>query len=292
MAARNARYRVEIRSYEIGCAACGDYWISEAALTEIEREPVLRGCVSVATREASDAKRPLALTRDNWRDIARTFVGTPIGVKIQRLLGLARKRSRWYGDSVMLYLDADWPLLHAYSADEAQALMLELQRRGLLSGQAGIDDLGLALTIEGWEATEPSAGGVPGLGFAAMSFDPELLPAYEDGMKLAVEIDCRLQLTRVDSGDFQEKVCDRVIGEIRRSQFVIADFTRHRGSVYFEAGFALALDRIVIWTCHEDDVAHLQFDTRQYPHLIWRTPGELRMKLADRIRALVPGAKG
>jgi nucleoside 2-deoxyribosyltransferase len=145
--------------------------------------------------------------------------------------------------------------------------------------------------MDGWSATEPAVGGVPGLGFVAMSFDESLSSAYNEGMKPAVETDCGLQLIRVDAGHFQEKICDRIIAEIRRSQFVIADFTKQRGGVYFEAGFALALGRIVIWTCREDDISNVHFDTRQYPHLVWSTPGDLRVKLADRVRALVPGAQ-
>jgi hypothetical protein len=47
----------------------------------------------------------------------------------------------------------------------------------------------------------------------------------------------------------------------------------------------------VIWTCREDDISNVHFDTRQYPHLVWSTPGDLRVKLADRVRALVPGAQ-
>jgi len=56
----------------------------------------------------------------------------------------------------------------------------------------------------------------------------------------------------VDELDHREKICDRMLAEIRRSQVVIADFTRHSQNVYFEAGFALALGRLVIWTCCED----------------------------------------
>jgi hypothetical protein len=37
-----------------------------------------------------------------------------------------------------------------------------------------------------------------------------------------------------------------------------------RLNVYFEAGVALGLGRPVIWTCREDDIARLPFDTRQF----------------------------
>jgi hypothetical protein len=47
----------------------------------------------------------------------------------------------------------------------------------------------------------------------------------------------------------------------------------------------------VIWTCREDDIGNLHFDTRQYPHIVWHEPADLRSQLRDRLRALLPGAR-
>ncbi len=48
-----------------------------------------------------------------------------------------------------------------------------------------------------------------------------------------------------------DKIDDAIITEIRRSQFIVADFTHGekgtRGSVYYEAGFAHGLDLPVIF---------------------------------------------
>ncbi len=43
----------------------------------------------------------------------------------------------------------------------------------------------------------------------------------------------------------------------------------------------------VIWTCKSPDIASAHFDTRQYNHIVWTEPGELREKLALRIRATI-----
>lgn len=50
---------------------------------------------------------------------------------------------------------------------------------------------------------------------------------------------------------------------------MLADFTGHRGGVYFEAGFAKGLNLEVIWTCKEDDLVNLHFDIRQYNCIVW-----------------------
>jgi hypothetical protein len=61
-------------------------------------------------------------------------------------------------------------------------------------------------------------------------------------------------------GEHINKMGDEIISQIRRSKFLIADFTGHRGKVYFEAGLAMGLP--VFWTCRRDDLDKLHFDMR------------------------------
>jgi hypothetical protein len=49
----------------------------------------------------------------------------------------------------------------------------------------------------------------------------------------------------------------------------------------------MALPVPVIWTCHEDSIGDLHFDTRQYNHIAWKTPAALRTSLRARIGALL-----
>ena len=69
----------------------------------------------------------------------------------------------------------------------------------------------------------------------------------------------------------------------------MADFTGHRGGVYFEAGFALGLGIPVVWTCKRSDYTGTHFDTRQRQHLLWDTPEDLREQLMNHIAARIPG---
>ena len=59
------------------------------------------------------------------------------------------------------------------------------------------------------------------------------------------------------------------------------------GGVYFEAGFALGLGLPVIWTVKETGLEHLHFDTRQYNHIGWKDPEDLREMLQLRLQATV-----
>ena len=126
--------------------------------------------------------------------------------------------------------------------------------------------------------------------FVAMWFDSSTQPAWQDGIEPAVR-DAGYEPLRIDLKQHTNKIDDEIIAEIRRSRFIVADFTHGeegaRGSVYYEAGFAHGLNIPVIFTCHKDMLDDIHFDTRQYPHIVWEKPEELRQQLAARISAVI-----
>lgn len=74
---------------------------------------------------------------------------------------------------------------------------------------------------------------------------------------------------------------------IRESRFVVADVTGHRPGVYYEAGFAFGLTLPVIWTCRSDHRNDIHFDTRQFNHIFWETPEDLKEQLSNTVRAII-----
>ncbi|HEU4456070.1 MAG TPA: hypothetical protein VFR81_23590 [Longimicrobium sp.] len=145
------------------------------------------------------------------------------------------------------------------------------------------------LTPAGWtrlnelRATRPDSSRA----FVAMWFADELTPAWTEGIRPGLE-DAGYTAVRLDAVEHNEKIDDRIIAEIRRSGLVVADLTGGRANVYFEAGFAMGLGVPVIWTCREDHLDDLHFDTRQYNYIGWTTPAELRERLRLRIEATLP----
>jgi nucleoside 2-deoxyribosyltransferase len=127
-------------------------------------------------------------------------------------------------------------------------------------------------------------------GFVAMWFDDSMTEAYEKGIKPGIE-DAGYKPLPINRKEHINKIDDEIIVEIRRSRFVVADFTHGdsgpRGGVYYEAGFAHGLNIPVFFTCREDVINQLHFDTRQYNHIKWKTPDDLRKQLADRISAVI-----
>lgn len=125
--------------------------------------------------------------------------------------------------------------------------------------------------------------------FVAMWFDESMKAAWETGFKPGIENETDIKAMRVDLKEHNEKICDVIISEILKSSFLVADFTGNRGGVYFEAGFAKGRGIPVIFTCQAGKWAdELHFDTRQYNHIIWDSPEDLRIKLQNRISATIP----
>ena len=152
------------------------------------------------------------------------------------------------------------------------------------------DSEGWTLTLEGWARSEELRAARPDSdqAFVAMWFSPDVSDAWESGIKPALD-SVGYAPMRIDLKEHNEKIDDHIIAEIRRSGLVVADFTGHRGGVYFEAGFAMGLGIPLIWTCREDHIGGAHFDTRQYNHVVWSTPEDLRDRLTARIEATVPG---
>lgn len=135
-------------------------------------------------------------------------------------------------------------------------------------------------------------------GFIAMWFDASMADASENGFEAAIRAAGYAPM-RIDKKEHNNKIDDEIIAEIRRSRFVVADFTCallgegspkqpiSRGGVYFEAGFATGLGIPVIWCCRSDLIDYVHFDTRQFAHVLWENAEDLRTKLYNRICASI-----
>lgn len=176
-------------------------------------------------------------------------------------------------------------------AEEVAFLVRYLGSRKLVlpRGKWGIEQQ-CVVSVEGYSLLETErTASMPYQAFVAMWFDQSMENVYEDGLRPAIE-DAGYDACRVDQTQNIGKIDDQIIREIRRSRFVVADFTQgesgNRGSVYYEAGFARGHGVPVISTCREDQIKNLAFDTRQYAHIPWTNPEDLRVDLAARIGAL------
>ena len=126
--------------------------------------------------------------------------------------------------------------------------------------------------------------------FVAMWFDESMDEVWEKGLRPAIRA-AGYEALRIDRKEHLNKIDDEIIAEIRRSCFLVADFTQgkagQRGGVYYEAGFAHGLNIPVFFTCRKDTLEDIHFGTRQYPHIVWETLEKLRNGLTKRISAVL-----
>ena len=178
-----------------------------------------------------------------------------------------------------------------------------LRLTGMVAQDGYISDDGLAkifITSKGFQRLEALEGtnASSRQGFIAMWFDPTMSDAAA-AIGEAIR-DAGYDPLIISSKEHNGDINDAIIGEIRRSRFIVADFTcgtlqdptgndqgMPRGGVYFEAGFAKGLGIEVIWCCREDQMKFVHFDTNHISHIVWKDPADLRARLARRIGATI-----
>jgi hypothetical protein len=274
------------------CDICGTFELSRELRIEKLEGARHRGDLSLfaaltaATKQENFfRKRDLKLTLENYASYADAHRWITVSQKLHKVLEVAHKRSGHFGAVFELNWSVDYPLFDANSSAEGQALVLQIHKSGLTNSRHIQDKKIYEISGKGWEVLEPiQAGGMPGRCFVAMAFDSELNDAYYQGIKPAI-VDCGYEPICLKEIGTNDNVCDLILSELRKAQFVVADFTKQKGGVYFEAGFGKALGKEVFWTCHADDFDHLHFDTNHYGHIKWVKPEDLRTQLTDRIMA-------
>lgn len=307
---RQAQLRID-RSIMVrywNCDSCGTFGCTEEALdnylrrlTDLER---LR--IAACTRERTiRGSAPLTLcasespTDESAANFAVPYVlehlfPARLQDRLDRVLLNLCSMTDVPGKLISLDRKADLPVLFAESVDAGQFVLQELQDLGYLTNKGTLDTCIVEVRGKGLrraEELEESEGRKESVqAFVAMWFHESLNDAFTNGIVPAVER-CGFTPLRIDAKETNQKICDEIVAEIRRSRFLIADCTGQRGGVYFEAGFALGLGIPVIWTCRKDEEAALHFDTRQYAHILWEKPEDLLEKLTNRIAATIPGAK-
>ena len=279
------------------CERCGYYRIENNALKGFEQQ---RHLIAGLTRHSStpmQTKSPrLTITRDSISELL-TSSGLPRDLLDQLDITLEYcKGHKQRGDQFFEYrelAEIDYPLAFASGQDEFLHFFQTLSEQQLLDEPPGRDlarRTAFRITPEGWERLRDLAKTRQdsNRAFVAMSFAPELVPVWVDGIKRALEALDYIPV-RIDQTHAGDKIDNRIIAEIRRSGLLVADFTGHRSGVYFEAGFAMGLGIPVVWTCKKADYKATHFDTRQYQHLLWETPTDLREQLVNHIAARIPG---
>jgi len=209
--------------------------------------------------------------------------------RLDRALLNLSKLSNFLGHEIR-FTEYEYALLFAEHRmpEEFTYLRKSLIQIGYLEGQASIPGVN-KLTTKGWERVyeletqrNPNTKKV----FVAMSYDSSYEYVWKEGIELGVKA-AGFDPFLIKDVDYNHEITDRMIAEIRECRFMVADFTGQNRGVYFEAGYALGLNKQVIMTCRDEEISKCHFDTNHRNHINWKNTDELKQRLADRIRATI-----
>lgn len=273
---------------DVSCKVCGKYRISGTAANSKLVHHTKRRLLSGAVRNRFEQGEIVYITTDNVEAIldSMSVPSDPLKAIDLLLKYLWRKAGR-ADEYVPLNAVVDYPILFAKDANEFEYYLQKALGLKYIERQGNE----YRLDLKGWHRLDElrREERKSDQAFVAMWFDPSVYEVWENGFKPALE-ETGYNPIRLDLTEHNEKICDRIIAEIRKSGLLVADLTGRRRNVLFEAGFAMGLGIPVVWTCRDDYIDELKndFDTRQYNYIVWSDPADLKKKLINRIEATLP----
>jgi len=196
----------------------------------------------------------------------------------------------------MAYCLDRWELRGMVTALEEMGY-IKIDRKLEENGLFGFEHLFGRLTAKGVLRAERMLSNKKSVNvFIALKFNTE----YSDTINEAVKKGCtdlNLSARSIDAVDYIGDINDRIISEINKSKFVVADYTENNCGVYYESGYARGRNIIVIELCNKEwfekknkdghKVNFLHFDVEHRNMILWDNKEDLTAKIKDRLEVLL-----
>ena len=275
--------RDDFDCWHVDCQRCGLFQITFEARTNLDNlGPDHRLKLSAYCRRVSGRNNRPVIDHDNIEELIALLPNYTPREQLDNLLHVLGKMSPGLGKECQFVFGRDHPLVSTTGGEEIGFLLNALREQEYLSKSART-----TLTLKGWEYLEEiqKTGRQSNRVFVAMWFNPSMNTLYDDAIKPAI-LKAGYDPLRIDKHEHVNRIDDEIIGQIRRSRFMVADFTGQRPGVYFEAGMMHGLGRTVIWLCAEKELQGMHFDVRQFNCITYKSPGEAKAPLYNRILAI------
>jgi len=284
---------------EYECPRCGHYKISGTAKAllpdNLKLDEDYPALVSYSIRHRADVSGPIPLITSQW--IEQTLKYESLPTPIQQVNNLIL----YIGDKLKNRLDRQiFPLdfnaiaskIGAFNEHAVTQLLQNMATKGWIpTSKTGIV---VTLTFDGWEKYEQLRKGANNTkkAFMAMPFGFERLNDYFHEHYTPTVKKTGFELERVDTNPGAGSITNRMLLEIQRSKFLLADLTHNNNGAYWEAGYAEGLRKPVIYLCEKVKNANKRphFDIRNHQTIFWteETLPEAMENLKAAIRATFP----
>jgi hypothetical protein len=270
----------------INCKACGNFTITGSMAATLDNlDSRVKQKIGFWTRDQNDLGESSPVVDTYAVEFVEKLPDRTVMERAERLLRYGIKEQKDLGGVFSL---TDVGLIghtNSRSINDVRALAELLCQNGWLYDNYRMG-LPAQVTPQGFmHATEANISESVN-GFIAMWFDKSMDSARAEGLEPAIR-KAGYTPVIVSGVEHINKIDDEIISQIRKSKFLVADFTGHRGGVYFEAGFAMGLGLPVFWTCQKDHLSGLHFDIRQYNCIDWTDTDDLAVRLRRRIEAVI-----
>ncbi len=308
--------------YLVRCPNCGDYEIShddqDDFASEFRRNPILKNTSHLLSgylrtlNDRGEDKFQISIQKA-VEIIESGQLPITIREKLDSLLEWFYRQSDRFAKDISFNVDMP-SIAYAHDRTELQKMVFELVREGYLYPPNQSESRhGYQLSIKGIDYIETRKKEVKEKQcFIAMWFSHDMMDIFKTTISKAIQ-DSNYDPLIISMKEHNDNINDHIISEIRKSRFIVADFTGNRGGVYFEAGFAMGLGKPVIWTCRKDHFdqtyavqfigtretddklssfnrrfeSKIHFDVNHYNFIVWETAADLYQKLKDRICATI-----
>lgn len=302
---RDARYNHSCYS----CENCGNYRLFDSAKT------IATANKHIISGYLYEVNRPLMLAEPNtYYELSSSKVETLLKdsripkttmQKLHKILLHHYKLNTPFGEDI---IPLHWTCGYARNEKEYRSMIKALSDSGYIepnnvanSINGFLSGYSLNFTLTGIELAEQltSTNINSKRVFVAMGFKDDLLEACEWAIKPAC-LACGFDAILISDTPHNNGITDEIMTEIKRSKFVIVDFTYNNNGAYFEAGYAQGLGRPIIRCCKEEwfdekdengnKINALHFDVQHYNTIIWKDHEDLCERLKNNIRVNIEGA--
>jgi nucleoside 2-deoxyribosyltransferase len=120
--------------------------------------------------------------------------------------------------------------------------------------------------------------------FVVMQFGNDELDSAYTGVIKPVGESFGFNVVRVDEIQDGGSINQQMLGELSSSAIVLADLSGERPNCYYEAGFAHAIGKEMIFSIRHGSTIH--FDLAGNRFITWATEAEYRRKLKERLESI------
>lgn len=290
------------------CDCCGEFHLEHPDYQDWrdsgrKKSRPKRICALLVERRLKELPAPFLLFRDRKEydigdrlalhitDLLTTWPEWPPERIDRCLCNLARKAPKAAASITVGYRPPNY-LFFTDDAEEGTWFRRALKQRNWIEYPRGESYTSeMVLTPQGWARIQELEGGIEkkrNPAFVAMCFGKkeekekraQMDQRWLEVLRPAIEA-AGYHAKRADTDKHNDPIMDRLIEDIRRAPFVVAELSDDNNGVYYEAGFAKGRGIEVIHCCKDGHKPH--FDVTGINLVFWQDEDDLRRRLEDRI---------